>query len=76
MKKIENSECQLDFGNFLKDGRERRDMLQTEVASLAGISQAFYSQIERGVRNVDFVVALKLCQVLRLDLNTFIKHYM
>lgn len=76
MKKIENNECQIQFGEFLRKGREQRDMLQSEVAALAGITQSFYSYIERGERNIDFVLALKLCQVLRLDPNTFIKHYM
>lgn len=76
MKKIENNECQIRFGEFLRKGREQRDMLQSEVAALAGISQPFYSYIETGERNIDFVLALKLCQVLRLDLNNFIKQYM
>lgn len=78
MKKIENSECLIGFGQFIKEGREKRDMLQTEVAQLVGITQAYYSYIERGSkdRNVDLVLALKLCQVLRLDLSDFIKQYM
>lgn len=76
MKKIDNIECQSDFGRFLKEGRERRGMLQSEVAMLAGITQGFYSQLENGNRNIDFVLALKLCKILRLDLNIFIKHYM
>lgn len=78
MKKIENSECLLGFGKFIKEGRERKDMFQSEVASLVGITQAYYSMIENGTkdRNVDLVLALKICQVLRLDLNDFIKQYM
>lgn len=76
MKKIENSECQVEFGKFLREGRERRNMLQSEVCSLAGISQGFYSQLESGTRNIDFALALRLCQILRLDLNVFIKRYM
>ncbi len=78
MKKIENSECLIGFGKFIKEGREKRDMLQTEVAQLVGITQAYYSIIENGSkdRNVDLVLALKICQVLRLDLNDFIKPYM
>lgn len=78
MKKIENSECLIGFGNFIKEGREKRDMYQAEVAALVGITQAYYSIIERGSkdRNVDLVLALKICQVLRLDLNDFIKQYM
>ena len=76
MKKIENSECLSEFGKFLKDGRELRNMFQSEVATLAGISQVYYSMIERGERNVDLIMAIKLCKVLRLDLNDYIKEYM
>ena len=78
MKKIENSECLVGFGKFIKEGREKRDMFQSEVASLVGITQPYYSVIENGAkeRNVDLVLALKICQVLRLDINDFIKQYM
>ena len=77
MKKIDNSECLIEFGKFIKDGRTKRDMYQEEVAALVGISQSYLSYIERGSkdRNIDLVLALKLCQVLRLDLNDFIKKY-
>ena len=78
MKKIENSECLIGFGKFIKEGREKRDMLQSEVATLVGISQPYYSMIEKGTkeRNVDLVLSLKICQVLKLDINDFIKQYM
>jgi transcriptional regulator with XRE-family HTH domain len=76
MKKIENSECLVGFGEFIKKGREKRDMFQTEVADALGIRQPYYSMIESGRRNVDFVLALKICRVLNLDINDFIKQYM
>lgn len=76
MKKIENSECLVGFGNFIKEGRERRDMFQSEVAQICGITQSFYSYIERGARSVDLPLAIKICQALRLDINEFIKKYM
>ena len=78
MKKIENSECLAGFGKFIKEGREKKDMFQSEVAALVGITQPYYSMIEQGNkdRNVDLVLALKICQVLRLDINEFIKQYM
>ena len=76
MKKIENSECLNGFGQFIKEGRERRDMLQAEVASLAGISQSYYLLIEKGERNVDLILAMKLCQILRVNLNDYISKYM
>lgn len=76
MKKIENSECLVGFGKFIKSGREKRDMFQSEVAMEVGISQAYYSYLERGEREIDFVLALKICQVLNLDLSDFISAYM
>jgi transcriptional regulator with XRE-family HTH domain len=78
MKRIENSECLIEFGKFIKEGRLKQDMFQSEVATLVGITQPYYSMIENGSkeRNVDLVLALKLCQVLKLDINDFIKHYM
>lgn len=76
MKKIENSECLIGFGKFIKEGRENKQLYQHEVAELAGISQAYYCLIERGERNVDLVLAMKLCRVLRLNLSDYIRIYM
>ena len=78
MKKIENSECLISFGKFIRDGRKKKDMYQSEVAQLVGISQPYYSMIENGAteRNVDLVLAMKLCKVLGLNFNDFIKQYM
>lgn len=76
MKKIENSECLIGFGAFIRDQREYMGMFQDEVAKEVGISQAYYSYIERGERAVDLILAIKICRVLRLDLNDFIREYM
>lgn len=76
MKKIENSECLVGFGEFIKKGREKRDMLQVEVAELAGITQAYYSMIERGIREPDLTLSMRICQILRLDLSDFVSPYM
>jgi transcriptional regulator with XRE-family HTH domain len=76
MKIINNSECLDGFGKFIRDGRERKDLFQSDVAELLGISQPFYSMIERGERQVDFVLALEICKVLGLDINDFIRTYM
>ena len=77
MKKIENSECLgKDFGSFIRTARERKDMFQSEVAELVGITQPYYSLIERGERVVDFVLALKICKVLQIDIRDFIAKYM
>ncbi len=78
MKKIENSECLIGFGKFIKEGREKKEMFQKEVAELSGITQSYYSMIENGSkeRNVDLVLAMKICKALDLDLSEFIKRYL
>lgn len=78
MKKIENSECLKSFGRFIRSRREAKGMLQTEVAQMVGITQAQYSAIENGDvrRRVTLTVAMRICQVVDLDISDFIKTYM
>lgn len=73
---IDNSECLKNFGTFIKDAREKQNLFQADVAEQIGISQAFYSHIERGLRNVDLVMAMKICKVLKLNLSNYIKQYL
>ena len=44
----------------LKDMREDRDLLQTDVAALLGISQTVYSRYERGFQTIPVIHLLKL----------------
>lgn len=76
MKKIENSVCLSDFGEWVKAARKRKGLSQTEVATLVGVSQPWYCRIESAEREVDLMTAMRLCQVLGLDLSDFIKTYM
>ena len=76
MKKIDNSVCLSDFGEFIRKERERQELSQAEVADMVGISQPWYSRIEAAKREVDLMTAMRICRVLRLDLNNFIKKYM
>ena len=61
------------FGEFIRNAREKRGMYQEDVAQQIGISRAYLSTLELGKRNVDFGMALKICDVLRVDLNEFIQ---
>lgn len=73
MRQIDSALCNEAFGKFIREGRERKGLFQADVADKLGISQGYYSHIERGTRTVDFVVALKICQFLGLDINDFVK---
>ena len=71
-KNPEDIAFQKEFGEYIKQGRERQHLYQSQVAELLGVTQQYYSHIEKGTRNVDFVLALKICQVLKINLNDFI----
>lgn len=73
---IDNRECLREFGSYIKQARQWRNMTQTEVAEQLGIHQTYYSMIERGEREVDLVLALKICQELRLDMRDFITKFL
>lgn len=73
---IDNRECLLEFGSYIKEAREWRGMTQTEVAEQLDINQSYYSLIENGKREVDLVLALKICQELKLDMRDFITKFL
>lgn len=72
---LDTKQCQKDFGSFIKAGREKQHLYQSQVASQLGITQQYYSQIENGVRNVDLVLAINICEVLGLKFNSFLHTY-
>ena len=72
---LNEESCRVLFGEYVKNGRKARKMNQTELADKLGITQPYISFIERGEREIDLVLAFKICDVLQLDIRDFItKH--
>lgn len=55
------------FGDFLRGARDRRGLVQTELADLSGVSQAMISQIEKGEKDFTSDVVEKLIEGLQID---------
>lgn len=72
---IDNRECLREFGNYIRDARKWRGLTQAELAEQLEIHQTYYSLIERGEREVDLVLAIKICQELKLDMRDFITRF-
>lgn len=81
-----NKECNINvrFGEFVKNARTRAVVFleddtiktgisQAELANRVGISQSYLSYIESGDKNVDLSLAIKLCDVLDLEIQEFIR---
>lgn len=76
MKIIENNDCLTAFGDYIRRAREQAGLNQSEVAEQIGITQSYYSQIETGKRNVDLVLAMKICSTIGIGLQDYISIYM
>lgn len=57
---------------LLKKRRTELNMMQTEVAEKADISNNFYSNIERGNTKPSVETVLKICKALNLSLDEII----
>ena len=59
-----------NFGQFISDLRIKHSMKSQELAERVGISQAYLSQLEHGVRlNPDPAVIVKIAKILDLTID-------
>lgn len=78
MREISTQECHTRFGEFMREARLNREepMLQSELADKVGVTQTYISRLERGERNIDLDLALKICDALDVNIQKFILLYM
>lgn len=56
----------------LKELREKKEMSQSELASLVGLKQTTISQYEKGTRRPNLQMAKKLADALGISLDDFV----
>lgn len=56
---------------WLKKSRTDGNITQFEISKKAGIAQAYYAQIERGLRKPSVEVAKKIAIILNFDWTKF-----
>jgi len=66
MNVVVNSKSQQAFGKNLRVIREKKNLLQEDVAQMAGISVTYYAGIERGEENPTFAVLESICKALKI----------
>jgi HTH-type transcriptional regulator / antitoxin HipB len=57
-----------DLGTFLRARREALEIMQSDLASIAGVDQGNLSKIERGNARATLETYLRLCKALGVDL--------
>jgi len=61
-----NSKTQQHMGRKLREARERKNLVQEEVANAVGISITYYASIERGEENPTIAVIEGICRALKI----------
>jgi transcriptional regulator with XRE-family HTH domain len=66
------------FGKYVRNRREELGLTQNEVAEYIGTTQVYLTYLESGRKSspVDVVVAHRLCEILKLNLDDFVKEYL
>ena len=70
---MDKEKIAVEFGNFIREARESKGLFQADIAAKLGVSRGYYSYIETGGREIYFSLALKICDVLNLNINDFAK---
>ena len=73
MKTTDKEKVTTEFGVYIREEREKRGILQADIAEQLGVSRSYYCLIESGKRDIYFTLAMNICQILRLDINEFMK---
>jgi transcriptional regulator with XRE-family HTH domain len=56
-----------ELGSRIRAQRKRIGLTQEELALVAGVDRSYFGAVERGERNVTFMVLYRLCVALRCD---------
>lgn len=61
-------ECKKMFGEIMHTARKKRGIKLSELAELVGVSEVYCGNIENGVYTPTWIIWLKICAVLNIDI--------
>ena len=66
---------QAEFGEMIKTKRKQKKLTQEELSELAGITDVYLRDLERGNYTATWVICLRICTALDIDLRDIQKKY-
>lgn len=57
------------FGKIIQARRKSRDIIQAELADIAGISPRTLRDIEKGITNPELETLIRICNVLGMEIK-------
>ena len=68
-------ELDVKFGAMVSSKRQQLGITQEKLSELVGISIVYCRDIEKGKSRSNWVIWLKICVVLKIDINSVIEDY-
>jgi len=69
------NKCSVDYGNFIKERRQKMGLTQEDISKKLGISQVAYGRYELGLREPNFSLIIKISEVLNFKPGEFFDNY-
>ncbi len=74
-KNMDERKIQAELGELIKAKRKQKQLTQEELSEIAGITDVYLRDLERGSYTATWVICLKICTVLDIDLSDIRKKY-
>lgn len=74
-KKYNDNALKREFGTIIRNRRLKKQITQEQLSELTGITVVFLRDLENGNYTATWIIWLKLCTLLELDIPGFQKKY-
>lgn len=74
-KTIEDAELKKEFGALIRAARIKKKLTQEKLSELTGITEVYLRDLEYGNYTATWIIWLRLCTVLELDIAKFQRKY-
>ncbi|MCX4354916.1 MAG: helix-turn-helix transcriptional regulator [Oscillospiraceae bacterium] len=74
-KKYNDNALKREFGTIIRNRRLKKQITQEQLSELTGITVVYLRDLENGNYTATWIIWLKLCTLLELDIPGFQKKY-
>ena len=68
-EKVKSKRIQEEFGELIKAKRKEKRMTQEQLSELAGITDVYLRDLERGSYTATWIICLRICAALDIDIK-------
>lgn len=69
---LKASPKRIALGNWLREQRKAKGLTMRDMAAISGLPHSYFGKIEQGIRGLDILEFLEICQWLDIDYRSSI----